>query len=101
MAKLCMVNREIKRENLVKKYAVKRAKLKKKMLDMSLSHDERQDVARKFHALPRNSSPVRMRNRCNSTSRPRGYYRKFSLSRNKLREHAMCGDIPGLVMASW
>ncbi len=101
MAKRCMVNRDIKREKLVKKYAAKRAELKKQMLDMSLSFDQRQEAAKKFHALPRNSSPVRMRNRCNITGRPHGYYRKFGLSRNKLREHAMKGDIPGLVMASW
>ncbi|MCL4140521.1 UNVERIFIED_CONTAM: hypothetical protein GTU68_052788 [Idotea baltica] len=89
MAKRCMINREIKREKLVKKYAVKRAELKN------------QEAAKKFHALPRNSSASRMRNRCNITGRPHGYYRKFGLSRNKLREHAMAGDIPGLVMASW
>ena len=101
MAKRSMVNREIKRAKLVKKYAVKRAELKKAMLDMSLSFDDRQEAAKKFHVLPRNSSSVRMRNRCAITGRPHGYYRKFGLSRNKLREHAMKGDIPGLVMASW
>lgn len=101
MAKRCMVNREIKREKMVKKYAAKRVELKKQMIDGSLSFEERQEAARKFHALPRNSSAVRMRNRCNITGRPHGYYRKFGLSRNKLREHAMKGDIPGLVMASW
>jgi len=101
MAKRCMVNREIKREKLVKKYAAKRVELKKQMLDESLSFEERQAAAKKFHSLPRNSSAVRMRNRCNITGRPHGYYRKFGLSRNKLREHAMKGDIPGLVMASW
>ena len=101
MAKRCMVNREIKREKLVKKYAAKRAQLKKEMLNPALSFEERQEAAKKFHALPRNSSPIRMRNRCNITGRPHGYYRKFGLSRNKLREHAMKGDIPGLVMASW
>jgi small subunit ribosomal protein S14 len=101
MAKRCMINREIKREKLVKKYAVKRAELKKEMLNPTLSYEERQEAAKKFHALPRNSSASRMRNRCNITGRPHGYYRKFGLSRNKLREHAMNGDIPGLVMASW
>lgn len=101
MAKRCMVNREIKRAKLVKKYAAKRAELKKQMLDMSLSGEQREAAAKKFHALPRNSSPTRMRNRCELTGRPHGYYRKFGLSRNKLREHAMKGDIPGLVMASW
>jgi len=101
MAKRSMVNREIKRAKLVKKYAAKRSELKKQIVDMSLSFDERQAAAKKFHALPRNSSAVRMRNRCEITGRPHGYYRKFGLSRNKLREHAMKGDIPGLVMASW
>lgn len=101
MAKRCMVNREIKREKMVKKYAAKRMELKKQILDESLSFEQRQEAAKKFHALPRNSSAVRMRNRCNITGRPHGYYRKFGLSRNKLREHAMKGDIPGLVMASW
>jgi len=101
MAKSCMVNREIKRAKLVKKYAAKREELKKQMLDMSLSAEQREAAAKKFHSLPRNSSPTRMRNRCELTGRPHGYFRKFGLSRNKLREHAMKGDIPGLVMASW
>ncbi|MDF1588897.1 MAG: 30S ribosomal protein S14 [Gammaproteobacteria bacterium] len=101
MAKRCMINREIKREKMVNKYAAKRMELKKQILDESLSFEQRQEAAKKFHALPRNSSAVRMRNRCNITGRPHGYYRKFGLSRNKLREHAMKGDIPGLVMASW
>lgn len=101
MAKRCMVNREIKRAKMVDKYAAKRAELKKAMLNVNLSAEERDAAARKFHALPRNSSPVRMRNRCEITGRPHGYFRKFGLSRNKLREHAMKGDIPGLVMASW
>jgi small subunit ribosomal protein S14 len=96
-----MINREIKRANLVKKYAAKRTELKKQMLDMSLPVEQREAAAKKFHALPRNSSPTRMRNRCELTGRPHGYFRKFGLSRNKLREHAMKGDIPGLVMASW
>lgn len=101
MAKRCMINREIKRAKMVKKYAAKRAELKKQIIDMSLSFEDRQLAAKKFHALPRDSSAVRGRNRCNITGRPHGYYRKFGLSRNKLREHAMKGDIPGLVMASW
>ena len=101
MAKKSMINRDLKRAKLVKKYAAKRAELKKQIVDMTLSFDERQAAAKKFHALPRNSSASRMRNRCEITGRPHGYYRKFGLSRNKLREHAMNGDIPGLVMASW
>ena len=101
MAKRSMINRDLKRAKLVKKYAGKRAELKKQMIDPSLSYEERQEAAKKFHALPRDSSAVRIRNRCNITGRPHGFYRKFGLSRNKLREHAMKGDIPGLVMASW
>lgn len=101
MAKRCMINREIKRAKMVKKFAAKRANLKKQILDMSLSSEQRDEAAKKFHALPRNSSAVRMRNRCEITGRPHGVYRKFGLSRNKLREHAMKGDVPGLVMASW
>ena len=101
MAKRCMVNREIKRAKLVKKYAAKREELKKQKLDNSLSAEQREAAAKKFHSLPRNSSPTRLRNRCELTGRPHGYFRKFGLSRNKLREHAMKGDIPGLVMASW
>jgi len=101
MAKRSMINREIKREKLVRKFADKRAELKKQMIDPSKSFDERQEAAKKFHSLPRDSSAVRMRNRCKITGRPHGFYRKFGLSRNKLREHAMNGDIPGLVKASW
>lgn len=101
MAKQCMINREIKRAKMVEKYSAKRAELKKQIVNMSLSSDEREEAAKQFHALPRNSSAVRMRSRCAITGRSRGYYRKFGLSRNKLREHAMAGDIPGLVMASW
>jgi len=101
MAKQSMINREIKREKMVAKYAVKRNALKAKMTDESLSDEERADAAIKFHRLPRNSSPVRQRNRCKLTGRPHGYYRKFGLSRNKLREAAMRGDVPGLVKSSW
>ena len=101
MAKKSMVNREIKRQKAVAKYAEKRAELKRKMLDMNLSAEEREEAQRKFHALPRNASPCRLRNRCNLSGRPHGYYRKFGLARNKLREAAMRGDVPGLVKASW
>ena len=101
MAKKSMINREIKRQRTVAKYAAMRVELKRKMLDMNLSDEEREDAQRKFHALPRDSSPVRMRNRCNLSGRPHGYYRKFGLARNKLREAAMRGDVPGLVKASW
>lgn len=101
MAKVSMVNREIKRVRLVKKYAAKRQELKAKVKDTSLSEEERTAARNKLNMLPRNSSPTRVRNRCNLTGRPHGYYRKFGLGRNKLREAAMRGDIPGLVKASW
>jgi small subunit ribosomal protein S14 len=101
MAKQSMINREIKRAKTVAKYAAKRAALKSAMFDQSLSDEERDEAAKKFHRLPRNASPVRQRNRCNLTGRPHGYYRKFGLSRNKLREAMMRGDVPGLVKSSW
>ena len=101
MAKSSMVNRERKRERLVKKYAEKRAGLKRTINDMSLTPEERMEARVKLNKLPRDSSPSRLRNRCSQTGRPNGYYRKFGLGRNKLREAAMRGDIPGLVKASW
>ena len=101
MAKTCMVNREIKRLRLVKKYAVKRAELKAIVKNTSLSEDERKLAREKLNKMPRDASAVRIRNRCNLTGRPHGYYRKFGLGRNKLREAAMRGDVPGLVKASW
>jgi len=101
MAKKSMVNRETKRQRTVAKFAAKRTELKGMMSDANLSSEERDEAQRKFHALPRDSSPARMRNRCSLTGRPHGYYRKFGLARNKLREAAMRGDIPGLVKASW
>ncbi len=96
-----MVERERKRARLVRKYAEKRAALKAIIADPNASYEERMDAVVKLQRLPRNSSPVRQRNRCMITGRPKGYYRKFSLGRNKLREAAMRGDIPGLVKASW
>jgi small subunit ribosomal protein S14 len=101
MAKKSMINRERKKMRTVEKYAKKRAELKQAMLDPNLSEEERADAQRRFHRLPRNASPCRIRNRCRVTGRPHGYYRKFGLARNKLREAAMRGDIPGLVMSSW
>lgn len=101
MAKSCMVNREIKRIRMVKKFAAKRAELKAIIKDTSLSDEERNIARDKFNKLPRDSSPVRIRNRCSITGRSHGYYRKFGLGRNKLREAAMRGDVPGLVKASW
>ena len=96
-----MVNREIKRLRLVKKYALKREELKAKIKDISLSEEDRATARNKLNKMPRDASPSRIRNRCSLTGRPHGYYRKFGLARNKLREAAMRGDIPGLVKASW
>ncbi|WP_455206276.1 30S ribosomal protein S14 [Kaarinaea lacus] len=101
MAKLSIIEREKKRELVVAKYAAKRAELKRKLKDPKISEDEKEELRKKFNALPRNASPCRLRNRCRMTGRPKGYYRKFGLGRSKLREAAMRGDIPGLVKASW
>lgn len=101
MAKVSMVNRELKRQRLVKKYQAKRAELKATIVNMSASEEERSAAKLVLNKLPRDSSPSRLRNRCNLTGRPHGYYRKFGLGRNKLRESAMRGDVPGLVKASW
>lgn len=101
MAKVSIINREKKRERTVAKYAKKRAEIKSKLKSENLSQEEREEYQKKFQLLPRNASPCRQRNRCRITGRPHGFYRKFGLSRNKLREAAMRGDIPGLVKASW
>lgn len=101
MAKLSLINREKKRLELVKRYQEQRALLKEKSKDPNLGLEEQWEARRKLNALPRNSSPVRLRNRCRLTGRPRGYYRKFGLARNMLREKAMHGDVPGLVKGSW
>ena len=101
MAKSCMVNREIKRIRLVKKFSTKRAELKAVIKNTSLTEDERSEAREKLNKMPRDANPTRIRNRCNITGRAHGYYRKFGLGRNKLREAAMRGDIPGLVKASW
>jgi len=101
MAKTSMVEREKKRIRTVKKYAEKRARLKEIIRSPESSEDDKWDAQVALQALPRNSSPIRLRNRCGLTGRPHGYYRKFGLSRNKLREAAMRGDVPGLVKSSW
>ena len=101
MAKQSMIQRELKRIKMVEKYAQKRAELKAIMNDANVSFEEKMDAQSKFHALPRNSSPVRLRNRCRITGRPHGFFRKFGMSRNKLREHTMKGEVPGLRKASW
>jgi len=101
MAKISMKERETKREKLVAKYAAKRAALKKVIRNPQSSMEEVMDAVEKLQKLPRDSSAVRRRNRCNETGRPHGYLRKFGLSRIKLREAAMRGDVPGLRKASW
>ncbi|MBL4763359.1 MAG: 30S ribosomal protein S14 [Gammaproteobacteria bacterium] len=101
MAKVSMIQRELKRTRMVAKYATKRAEIKALINSPDASFDERMEAVAALQKLPRNSSPVRQRNRCRITGRPHGFYRKFGLSRNKLREAAMRGDVPGLVKASW
>ena len=101
MAKLSIIEREKKREKIVAKFAAKRAELKRIVADRNASDDERWQAQLQLQKLPRNASPVRLRRRCAETGRPRGVYRKFGLGRNKLREAAMRGDVPGLVKASW
>lgn len=101
MAKKSMINREEKRRKLVAKYAPKREALLAKIRDMSLSEEERMQARLELQQLPRNASPTRLRNRCAITGRPRGTFRKFGLSRNKLREMAFRGEVPGMTKASW
>lgn len=101
MAKLALKNREEKREKLVAKFAAKRAALEAVIADMSASDEDRASARLRLQALPRNSSPTRLRNRCEQTGRPRGVFRKFGLCRNKLREAAFRGEVPGMVKASW
>ena len=101
MAKTSMLAREDKRTKLVAKFAVKRAALKAIMNSADASDDEKWAAQVKLQKLPRDSSPVRQQNRCQITGRPHGVYRKFGLCRNKLREAAMRGDVPGLTKASW
>jgi small subunit ribosomal protein S14 len=101
MAKKSMIAREAKRKILAKKFYVIRLKLKLAVKNESLSDDERQLSQEKLQKLPKDSAEVRGRNRCNLTGRPHGYYRKFGLSRNKLREAVMRGDVPGVTKASW
>lgn len=101
MAKKSMINRELKREKMVAKYAGKREELKAIINNSNATDEERYEAMMKLQALPRDSSPVRQRNRCGLTGRPHGYFRKFGLARNKLREKVMQGDVPGVVKASW
>ena len=101
MAKKSMIQREIKRAKLVARYAEKRTKLKAIVRNVNSTDDERRAAQAKLNAMPRDASPTRQRNRCSITGRPHGVYRKFGLGRNKLREGAMKGEIPGLTKASW
>ncbi|MEO5812415.1 MAG: 30S ribosomal protein S14 [Rhodanobacter sp.] len=101
MAKTSMVNRDIKRAKLIKKYATKRAELKAIVLSTTASYDEKMAAQGKLQKFPRDASPVRLTTRCALTGRPRAVYAKFGLGRNKLREATMRGDVPGLRKASW
>lgn len=96
-----MKAREAKRQILAKKFYQKRKELKVVAADETLSDEQRHLAQEKLQKLPRDSSEIRGRNRCNLTGRPHGYYRKFGLSRNKLREAVMRGDVPGVTKASW
>ena len=101
MAKKSMIAREEKRKQLVKKYDTKRKVLKEIIRDPNASFEDKESASLQLQKLPRDSSASRVRNRCNLTGRPHGFYRKFGLSRNKLREATMRGDVPGVVKASW
>jgi len=101
MAKVSMINRELKREKLADKYAAKRAALKAIVANPNSSEDEVWDAQIALQKLPRDASPVRKQRRCQVTGRPHAVYRKFGLCRNQLREAAMRGDVPGLKKASW
>jgi small subunit ribosomal protein S14 len=101
MAKLSLKNREAKRAKMVAKYAAKRAELMAIIDNVKMGDDERMQARLKLQSLPRDASPVRQRNRCALTGRPRGVFKKFGLCRNKLRDIAMRGEVPGMTKASW
>lgn len=101
MAKQSLINRNQKRIEMVAKFAARRKELNAQARDLQLSDEERMAAREKLQRLPRDSSPVRIRNRCSLTGRPRGVYSKFGLGRNKLREIAMRGEVPGVTKASW
>ena len=101
MAKTALINRNEKRRKVVKKLAAKRAELLAIANNPKVSQEDRYEARLKLQKLPRDASPVRLRNRCALTGRPRGTFRKFGLARNKLREIAMRGEIPGVIKASW
>lgn len=101
MAKLCMTEREIKRRKMVEKFKAKRSALKEIINNSSTTNEEKMEARIKLQSLPKNSSPVRLRNRCALTGRPRGVYSKFGIARGKLRELMLAGEIPGITKASW
>lgn len=101
MAKLSLINRDIKRAKLAEKFAAKRTALKAIIDDQSKSDEERYEARLQLQQLPRNANPTRQRNRCVITGRPRGVFKKFGLTRHKVREMAMRGEIPGMTKASW
>jgi len=101
MAKTCMTERELKRRATVKKFAEKRDALNAIISDQKASAEDRRAARAKLQSLPRNSSPVRLRNRCALTGRPRGVYSKFGIARSKLRDLMMSGQVPGIIKASW
>jgi small subunit ribosomal protein S14 len=101
MAKLAVVLRQKKRVKLVAKFKAKRAQLLEIIYDQRASDEAREEARAKLQKLPRDASPVRLRNRCALTGRPRGVYRKFGLGRNKLRDLALRGEVPGVIKASW
>jgi small subunit ribosomal protein S14 len=101
MSKLALINRQYKREKLVAKFAKRRDALESIIANSKVSDEDRFAARLKLQALPRNANPTRLRNRCALTGRPRGVFSKFGLGRNKLREYAMRGEIPGIVKASW
>ena len=101
MAKTSLIQRELKRAQLVAKYAKKYAELKAAANDATKADEDRYAARLELQKLPRNANPTRQRNRCGITGRPRGTFRKFGLGRNKIRELAFKGDIPGIVKASW
>ena len=101
MAKLSSVQKNLNRSKLIDKFSNKRKNLKKKIMDKGISIEERLKLQNKLNDLPRNSSTIRYRNRCKLTGRTRGVYRKFGLSRIKIRELSMSGDLPGMIKSSW
>ncbi len=101
MAKLSLINRDIKRVKLAEKFAAKRTALKAIIDDQSKSDEDRYQARLQLQQLPRNANPTRQRNRCVITGRPRGVFKKFGLTRHKVREMAMRGEIPGMTKASW